>query len=223
MPDLDGISFCRELINYPIKKIMLTGSNDRAIATEAFNEGIIDFFLLKESANLSTQIINAINTMQKDYFFSLNNLTNNLTAKLATSSINPNSSLTHFLQAKMKQFNAVEFYLLDRWGSMLFIQYDGTPITLVISPRKMIDAYAAIAHDHEEQSIGDLLLTKKKLLFFSNEIDCMRPVSEWQNFLFEAKPLPDQSDLFYTVIETLSHQPINMKKILSQKAYMNLI
>jgi len=222
MPDLDGIHFCRELINHPVKKIMLTASKDQSIATKAFNEGIIDFFLLKDSPDLIPQLTLAIKKMQKDYFSSLNKLTLGFALEKIVPFIN-NPGISDFLQEKMKELEAEEFYLLDRYGSMLFIQYDGTPVTLVISSEEMIENYAAIAQEHEEIAIALSLAKREKLLFFPNEMDCMRPVKEWGHFLFDAQQLPDSPNFFYTLIKDVNSQSINIHNIRSQENYMTLI
>ncbi len=221
MPDLDGISFCRELINYPVKKIMLTASKDLSIATKAFNEGIIDFFLLKDSPDLISELLSEIKNKQMDYFYSLNDRTLGFSVKKIASAIhNPNIYL--FLQDKLKELNVEEFYLLDRYGSMLFVQHDGTPVTLAILPGEVIENFAGIAQEHEETTIALSLSKKEKLLFFPKEIDCMRPVKEWEAFLFDAKRLPQTANLFYSLITDTHSQPIDVHHLSPQKNYSQL-
>jgi CheY-like chemotaxis protein len=52
MPGMTGIEFCRKLTDQPIKKILLTGKGDEKLAVEAFNEGIIDHFILKSNRDV---------------------------------------------------------------------------------------------------------------------------------------------------------------------------
>lgn len=219
MPDLDGISFCRELIDSPVKKIMLTASKDRKIATEAFNEGIIDFFLLKDSSNLIQQLMVALGNLQREYFSDLTKRTLGSTLEIAAHLAKNDASVT-FVQNMMQELNAVEFYLLDKWGSTLFLTYDGTPFTLVIAPEKMMDTYASIALEHEERSIANALLKREKLLFFPHQTDSMCPPSRWNNFLFDCSQLPEQPGVFYTLISLPQIQPINIEKVYSQKNYI---
>lgn len=218
MPGLDGINFCRKLIDHPIKKIMLTASKDRKVATDAFNEGIIDFFILKDSPDLIFELTAAIEKMQWDYFSFLTKRTLG-TALETVVPILKNDLMSDFLQNKMQEFNAVEFYLLDKWGSVLFIKHDGTPITLVISPDELFDTYATIAQEHEQMAIANTLSKREKLLFFPEEVDCMRPVHEWVNYLFEATLLPGGSNLFYSVIKNSTYQSVNIEKIHSREKY----
>lgn len=215
MPELDGISFCRRLIDYPVKKIMLTASKDRKVATDAFNDGIIDFFILKDSPNLIFELTAAIEKMQWNYFSSLTKRTLGTALEIVVPVIK-NDVMVHFLQSKMQELNAVEFYLLDKWGSVLFIQHDSTPIIVAISPAELFDTYATIAQDHEQIAISTILSKREKLLFFPREIDCMRPVNEWNNYFFETSPLPGDANLFYSIIKNVFHEPIN-----SQEKYMS--
>lgn len=218
MPNLDGINFCRMLSEHPAKKIMLTASKDHTVAIKAFNEGIIDFFLLKDSPNLIAQLLEAIGNMQRNYFLSLSKRTLGASLELAAPLMT--EVTVNFIRNKMETLEAVEFYLLDREGSTLLLKYDGTPITLVISSGNTMDQYAVIAQEHEEQTIAATLSQRKKLLFFPNEMDCMRPVREWNDFLFEASQIPGTVDLFYTLIEGSYHQSIEVDKIHSQKNYI---
>lgn len=199
MPNLDGISFCKKLVNHPIKKIMLTASKDQSIATKAFNEGIIDFFLLKDAPDLMAQLNSAIQKLQKEYFAYLNNLT----LGFGLEQIVPIIKDPHyfkFIQSLIKEHHVVEYYLLDRQGSMLFLQQDGSSLKLTISSEEMINHYANIAYEHEESMFGNVLSKKEKLLYFPSEVDSLRPVKEWGNFLFEAKQISQSSNLFYSLI-----------------------
>lgn len=218
MPILDGINFCRQLSDHPVKKVMLTASKDRKIATEAFNEGIIDFFLVKDAPNLVDQLITIIDKMQKNYFYSLSKKTLGSTLEMAIPLIN-SPFIIDFLKNKMHELGAVEFYLLDKQGSVLLLTYDGTPKTLAISSGEMIDMYAAIAQEHEELSIANTLFKKEKLLFLPKEIDSMRPVGEWRNFLFDAISIPEQPNLFYALIKNPRYQPVDIEKIYPREKY----
>src|ERR1700679_2704533 len=49
MPGMKGLELCNHLKNNSVKKIMLTGAAEANIAVDAFNKGIIDQFILKNS------------------------------------------------------------------------------------------------------------------------------------------------------------------------------
>jgi CheY-like chemotaxis protein len=215
MPGMDGINFCRNIANKSTKKIMLTASRDRKIATEAFNEGIIDFFLLKDSPDLIQQLLSSIKNLQKQYFFELNQKIMGHFLQVIH-----NDSLQKFIENKMKDYNGIELYLLDKWGSTLILKQDGTAVTLAISPTKIIDNFAMIAEEQGQQNLATSLFRKESLIFFPNEQETMRPANEWSGFLFDAHPIPDQLDLYYSIIVDPSKQPIDVNKIFSKERYM---
>lgn len=218
MPELDGISFCKKLKDHPIKKIMLTANSDHSIAVEAFNEGLIDYFILKDSPNLVTQLSQKIETMQKSYFesqteYALGNLMNTV------SLINDPSAIVFYQKIK-EELQATEFYILDRWGSVLFLNREGMPTTLVVCPAKVLDAFSQIAEDQDENKTSQSLLRKEKLVFFPRQADYMRPAIEWDMFLHSAKQFPGKSDLFYSLISEPEQQPVQIKNIQSYQSYL---
>jgi len=217
MPELDGISFCKKLKDHPIKKIMLTANSDHSIAVDAFNEGLIDYFILKDSPNLATQLSQKIETMQKSYFESqtehaLGSLINTV------SLINDPSAIVFYEKIK-EELHATEFYILDRWGSVLFLNREGTPTTLVVCPAKVLDAFSQIAEDQDENKTAQSLLQKEKLVFFPSQTDYMRPAIEWDQFLHSAKPFPGQNELFYSLIYDPAQQPVQITNIQSYQRY----
>ena len=68
MPFMNGIDLCRKLKHLPMKKIMLTGLASKELAVEAFNEKIIDSFILKQDVNLVEKLSEEIKELQKEYF-----------------------------------------------------------------------------------------------------------------------------------------------------------
>lgn len=214
MPDMDGLTFCRNIADKSIKKIMLTASNDRKVVTEAFNEGIIDFFLLKDSPDLTKQLLSSIENLQKEYFFSINQeLIGNFLPCAH------NKKLQQFIQNMIRHFHGIEFYLLDKLGSTLIVQQDGTAITLAITSEKVMDNFAGIAEEQEELELADSLLQRKALVFFPNEQDTMRPANDWSDFVYDAKPVPEQNDLYYAIIDIPLMQPLDTTRIISQENY----
>lgn len=216
MPDIDGINFCRQLKNIPIKKILLTANTDHAMATDAFNEGVIDYFILKDSSDLSLHLIRIIEKMQKQYFCSLTE--KKLHAPLEK--IVPffgDPLVVQFYEKLIRETYAVEFYLLDRWGSMLFIDYEGVQTTLVVSPKSNMDSYALIAEDQEENEISEMLSKREKLIFFPKRNDCLEPTSKWKKYLFNAVQFPNRLDMFYAIIHDQNSQPLSKGEIQAQK------
>ena len=68
MPEMNGLDLCRRLAHAPVRKVLLTGKADEKVAVEAFNEGIIDRFILKQSPDAMTRLQDTIRELQAQYF-----------------------------------------------------------------------------------------------------------------------------------------------------------
>src|SRR5206468_8133381 len=69
MQEINGIDVCKELINHPSKKILLTGSPDKdKIAIDSFNSGIIHRFINKADPDFLPQLKQAIAQLKETYF-----------------------------------------------------------------------------------------------------------------------------------------------------------
>lgn len=218
MPELDGIGLCEKLKGHPIKKIMLTSNSDHSIAVDAFNEGLIDYFILKDSPNLAVQLFKKIELMQKSYFRSQEKYA--LGGLLNTAPYINDPSVIFMYEKIKEELQATEYYLLDRWGSVLYLDRDGTPTTLAVCPEDLLDTFSQIAEDQGEYEISQSLLAKKKLVFFPNQADHTRPVTEWNLFLHLAKKFPGCDDLFYSLIRNPLHQSVQKNRIQSYQTYL---
>jgi CheY-like chemotaxis protein len=61
MPQQSGLQVLSQLEDWPGGRIMLTGQADELIAVNAFNQGLIQQYIPKQSSNLATRIISGIN------------------------------------------------------------------------------------------------------------------------------------------------------------------
>lgn len=217
MPELNGIDFCKRLSGHPIKKIMLTANADHAMAVEALNNGIIDCFLVKDSPNLLDELVQKIELLQKSYFHSqLDRLFGGFFEKLHL--INDHSVVNLYDKLRI-EFNAIEFYLLDRFGSVLFVDRNGVPTTLAVCSKENLEIFSQIAADQDEVEISKKLMGFQQILFFPNKVACMLPAAEWVHYLHSATPFPGNTDLFYAIIKHPLCQPVDISKICSKSSY----
>ena len=68
MPDINGIEFCQKLKERKIFRIMLTAEADKDTAIKAFNNGLIDKFILKTNEELYLEITFAVQELTQRYF-----------------------------------------------------------------------------------------------------------------------------------------------------------
>ncbi|MGE4241631.1 response regulator [Ramlibacter sp.] len=60
MPGMDGLQALAELTDWPGSRVLLTGQADEQVAVRAFNRGLIDQFIAKQSPDISRRLIEAV-------------------------------------------------------------------------------------------------------------------------------------------------------------------
>jgi len=149
MPAMDGISLCRKLKSTPFKKILLTGEADHRQAVEAFNEGIIDGYLRKDSPNLVDEIISQTQKLQTRYLIE--------STKLLAQNLETRNPL-HFSDPKFISFFKQwcedhfirEYYLLDKLGIFLLINQLNKKFYFIVHTEKTLHSFIELYQDDEE-------------------------------------------------------------------------
>jgi len=60
MPAMDGVQALSELVDWPGARILLTGQADEQVAVRAFNHGLIDQFIAKQTPDISKRLVDAV-------------------------------------------------------------------------------------------------------------------------------------------------------------------
>jgi CheY-like chemotaxis protein len=60
MPGMDGLQALSELVEWPGSRVLLTGQADEQVAVRAFNRGLIDPFIAKQTPDISRRLIDAV-------------------------------------------------------------------------------------------------------------------------------------------------------------------
>ena len=60
MPGMDGLQALAELGDWPGSRVLLTGQADEQVAVRAFNRGLIDQFIPKQTQDISRRLIEAV-------------------------------------------------------------------------------------------------------------------------------------------------------------------
>ncbi|MBC7601872.1 MAG: response regulator [Ramlibacter sp.] len=60
MPAMDGLTALGELVDWPGSRVLLTGQADEQVAVRAFNKGLIDQFIAKQTPDISRRLIDAV-------------------------------------------------------------------------------------------------------------------------------------------------------------------
>jgi FixJ family two-component response regulator len=209
MPEITGLELCKKISNKNVLKIMLTAEADQNTAIRAFNEGIIDKFILKHDENLNNKLVLSIQELQLQYFANLSRPVMSIFADDFQNLLDIHEYNNVFEQVK-KSSKAIEFYLLDKFGSFLFLNDVGKTTWLIIRSYNELKNYALIARDFDE-NIYRSLDNGNKLLFQLTKEDLKTPVSAWYNYLYDAIKLSDT--YCYAVINARTHNGINCSRI----------
>jgi len=226
MPAMNGIkasTLIKEKL--PVKIIMLTAQASHQNAVDAFNIDAIDKFILKRSQNDSSmfaELHEAIYELQVQHF-------NDISRTLVTDiiSINPNfpvgkESFIRIFNKFFQDMKITEFYLLSITGSFLMLDIAGNPYWLVLQENKMLDNYLDIAMDHsaDENTIIAPLRNREKIPFFLLQNDFEISPSEWDNYMYPAKPLDETKEYYYSFIKGNCRNILDVGKIFSQKSFL---
>lgn len=64
MPAMDGLQALGELVDWPGLRVLLTGQADEQIAVAAFNRGLIEQFIAKQTPDISHRLIETVQRLQ---------------------------------------------------------------------------------------------------------------------------------------------------------------
>ncbi|MDH4274038.1 MAG: response regulator [Gammaproteobacteria bacterium] len=157
MPEMNGIELCRRLAGVPIKKILLTGKADSAVAVEAFNQGLIDQYIRKEDVNIAS-VLNQVVQRMIDRFFAEACVVPNPALSAEAPYLFDQIFIDWFANIRAQQ-NVVEYYLWG-WhllGGYVMVTENGEVKLLMVQTPEHAMAHYEIARD---DNISLVTLTK---------------------------------------------------------------
>lgn len=196
MPILNGIEFCKKLAHLPVLKVMLTGHADFKLAVDAFNNGIIDRFIVKDTPDMLKEIVNGIDLMAGFFFERISSpLLSCFSSKKETPVISK-EYMEHFNEVVVET-KAIEFYILDSLGSYLLVTESGEKYYFIILLDSHLDEYIELAIDMSAQpEIINKMTKKTHAPIFIDEMDYKLPVTGWGSLLF---PIQKTTNYYYSV------------------------
>lgn len=201
MPVKNGLEVCKELGSLPVQKILLTGETDEKFAVRAFNDGLIDFFILKSEENLRQKIQESIQQKQLDYFCDISmpfyRMLDDSTTELLS---NPDFKL--IFSELLKDNTIVEYYMLDRSGSYLLLDAKNNPIWLAVKSEQEMQEYCDFISMYTvPKSVSDALKQRTKLPFFFTKKDFDTPPEQWEKYLHLVQSVGTSNKYYYAVIK----------------------
>ena len=191
MPEMSGLDFCKQISGQRIKKILLTGVGDEKIAVQAFNEGIIDRFLLKSDPEIENRNNQTIYELQQQYVNEVSRLVQGgLALKSPEFLIDPEFS-DHFFML-MKEHNIVEYYYVEDPEGFLLVSDEGDLKRLLVYSEESLQR--ALFNIRQLQPPPDIIksISSGRLLPWiwaaPDEFDEEDPF-DWHDFLHPSKKI----------------------------------
>lgn len=203
MPQKNGLQVLQEIKNRELKTVMLTGEADETLAAEAFDRGLIDYFLRKEANHFTETLNKIVLTLQQDYIIRETGIIidNIVLGKLPKSCALIDPAFIALFNEIKKKLQIVEYYLLDEQGSYLLLNQRGEVHFLAMLDAVGLDAFMQYAIDEQAPpSLIETLKSKQYIPFFYSEEYLSTPASDWASYLHPAQVLQGQQTYYYSLI-----------------------
>jgi CheY-like chemotaxis protein len=198
MPTINGIEFCKKLIDRNIYKILLTAEADKDMAINAFNNGIINKFILKTNDNLYEEILTSIDDLTVKYFNEFSKSYLNGSVEKVKHLLNNNSYKKIFNEV-MTDSDAVEYYLVDDLGSYLFLDKNAKPTWLIVCDQQKANEQADLLSGYGfAESTIKKIKNKENILFLLSDSEHKESALNWKQYILESNKL--DNDYSYSVV-----------------------
>ena len=172
MPQEDGLSFLEKYKDHTALKILLTGAAPEGAVIEAFNKGIIDFYINKSDKRFPETLFEKVRESQLKAFLNQSYSFTELLLKEDDKTLLKSSVYKHLLLDYVKNYKIKEFYLFDNIGSyflksetdeyVMFVTEESKNLSLVSA---MEEEYADTAHKEEFKKLLNFAKKGERILF----------------------------------------------------------
>ncbi len=212
MPNTNGVEFCQSLKDKNLFKIMLTAEADKDTAINAFNTGAIDKFILKTSPHLYQELISAMNELTQRYFKELSRPIIDSYGNFIKPLFD-NQLYQQLFNQLLLTTEAVEYYLVDNYGSFLFLDKNANPTWLMVRHTNELNEQLKLLQGYEiPNQLLSAIAQKEKILFLLSEDDYKKPAEEWVHYIFESTAL--DNDYYYSIVKGHLTDSIQWEKVI---------
>ena len=187
MPEMEGLDFLAQIEHPEIKRVLLTGVADEKTAVKAFNDGIIDRFLLKSAETLEQEINNTIHELQAHYFDLLGKPLHSALANY-TGTFLGDTQFQKLFSKLQEKYGWIEYYILEHPQGIILLDADGESSFLFVSSEEEARTHyeMAVAGDAPEELLK-ILSEGEHIAWFSTEdgyYENSPQTENWQNFIY---------------------------------------
>lgn len=187
MPAMNGLEFCERITDPYVAKILLTGAADEKLAVRAFNDGLIDRFVLKNQPDSLELLLRFIGDLQIAHF------RRQQTVLAAALSLNPPPFLDdHLLIGHVERLAAargyVEHYLVGDPPGFLLLTADGRVERLMVLSETELDRQTRRVEAHgAPRRYVDAMRSRTKVACLYESLLGQSPSEyPWDEFTFDA-------------------------------------
>jgi CheY-like chemotaxis protein len=224
MPEMDGVNFLSQIKHSEIKRILLTGVADEKIAVKAFNEGCLDHFYLKNTAELDKEINKTIKELQEKYFGILSDPI--YFALSEHTGIFFSEPQFQQIFSKLKtDYNWSEYYILEQPQGILLLNSKGDASCLfVLSEEEMRSHYEIAVAEDAPAELLEILAEGKHISWFSTPDGYYAADSgleNWREFLYPADFFNgSKNNYHYALVSPSPLENIDMIKVRSYNDFL---
>jgi len=183
MKKMNGIELFEQISSTSVMRILLTGKADLKLALDAFNRGLVDKFLIKDTEKMLDEIIMNIKACQKSFFEKLSYpILSHLNIPI-DSLLNRNDFSFHFMEF-VKNNDIKEYYLIDTTGSFLLKTKTGDIKYFICMLDRQFDDYLSYAASRADQKILDGLKNRTHAPVFRCTEDYKLPIALWDKITY---------------------------------------
>jgi CheY-like chemotaxis protein len=201
MPEMSGLEFLKNLKNPNIKRVLLTGIADEKIAVKAFNEGLIDRFIMKNDKSALTSLNYLIVELQNQYFEQAGKILNDALAIGAQRFLH-DAAFAKTFNTLCRENKIVEYYLCNNPDGMLLLDAEGRMTRLVVYTDTDLLAQIEIA---QEQNAPQAMLDefrRGKVPYFWKTRGYYHPdCTNWGDYLHVANILQGKQQYYYALVK----------------------
>ncbi|MGH1352043.1 MAG: response regulator [Methyloligellaceae bacterium] len=225
MPAKDGIELCRELKNHPMKKIMLTGQADQAIAIEAFNEKIIDNFILKQDAADNIDKLREVIKKHTNEYIADKTQSFKLAFSLQEARFLTHAVFQLLFEEHRNQQDIVEYYVNSQPPGVLMFNAAGRPSLMIVYETERMRAHYEIAEEYgAPPALLSALANNEVLPLFPTDTGYYNPIHarDWQQHIYPAQKIDDEKPLYFAKLQNADFVLKHLNRYISLKSYKQL-
>ena len=193
MPEMNGLELCQQLADPHTRKILLTGVADERIAVQAFNDGLIDRFLMKNDPDIAAKINRAIGDCQRQYFQQISAMLQN-TLALKSPEFLYNQAFAEYFFALQAQRGFVEYYYVESPSGFILLDEHGSLARLLVFSEADLQRSLFALRRHQPPASVIQSLSAGQMVPWLWATPDEQPDDEpfdWQDHLFQATRIWD--------------------------------